>query len=153
MALQGTGIADLITTTLNNVEPMKFTDISTDLQRFIALPNLIKKHKVMFDTGADFRFDLMTNSNQNAKFVGLYNQDTVSVPDVMQQAIVVEKAQQQGSYDLAANLFLLGVAEAADYAIRGSVSLDLLHTFPRAGLIGEIQTFRDDAIATSSRGL
>lgn len=88
MALQGTGVADLITTTLNNVEPMKFTDITTDLQRFIALPNLIKKHKVMFDTGADFRFDLMTNSNPSARFVGLYAQDTVNVPDVMSQAVV-----------------------------------------------------------------
>lgn len=88
MALQGSGVADLVTTTLQNVEPLKFTDISTTYQRFSALPNLIKKHKVTFDTGVDFRFDLMTNYNNGFKAVGLYNKDTVSVPDVMQQATV-----------------------------------------------------------------
>lgn len=88
MALQGTGIADLITTTLNNVEPMKFTDLTSDLQRYVAFSNLIKKHKTVFDTGADFRFDLMVNVNGGARFVGLYAQDNVNVPDVMAQATV-----------------------------------------------------------------
>lgn len=88
MALQASGIADLVATTLQNVEPMKFTDIATTYQRFDALPNLIRKHKIVFDTGVDFRFDLMTNFNAGAKFVGPYNKDVISVPDVMQQATV-----------------------------------------------------------------
>lgn len=83
MALQTT--ADLLTTTLVNVEPLKFTDISTTYQRFAALPNLIRKHKIVFDTGYDFRWDLMAAYNAGAKYVGMFNKDTISTPDTMTQ--------------------------------------------------------------------
>ena len=88
MPLQSTGISDLITTTLNNVEPLKFTDISAPLQRYLVMSKLMKKNKTVFDSGVDFRFDLMTDDNGSARFTGLYAQDIVNVRDVMTQGIV-----------------------------------------------------------------
>lgn len=88
MAVVSTGIGDLVTTTLNNVQPLRFTDISQPLQRLIFLNQMTKKNKVIFDTGVDFRFDLMTDYNHGAKPQGLYYQIKIAVPDVMTQAII-----------------------------------------------------------------
>ncbi len=83
MALQASGIADLLTTTLEAVEKLKFTDISSDLQKYTAMSRMMKKKKTVFDAGADFGWDLMTNDNGSAAFKGLYAQDVVGVNDVM----------------------------------------------------------------------
>lgn len=88
MAVLSTGIGDLVTTALNNVEKLRFTDISQPLQKLLALNVMTKKNKVIFDSGVDFRFDLMTDYNHGAKSQGLYYQIKVGVPDVMQQAII-----------------------------------------------------------------
>lgn len=85
MALQATNIADLVATTINELNELKFTDISAPLQRYIAMSRLMKKHKVTFDAGPEVQWDLMTNDNGSAGFVGLYATDNVNVPDVMIQ--------------------------------------------------------------------
>jgi hypothetical protein len=85
MALQGTDIADLVATTINNFAPLQFTDLTSDLQRYIALSRLMKKNKVIFDTSPEYVWDLMIDDNGSAEFKGLYAQDVVGVPDVMIQ--------------------------------------------------------------------
>lgn len=86
--LQASGISDLLKTTLENVEKLKFTDITSSLQRYIAMSRLMKKNKVVFDAGVDFNFDLMTDDDGSAQFVGLRAQDTVNATDVMVRATV-----------------------------------------------------------------
>ena len=86
--IQASGISDLLKTTLENVEKMKFTDISGDLQRYIAMSRLMKRNKVMFDSGTDFNFDLMVDDSGSADFKGLYAQDTVNPTDVMARGTV-----------------------------------------------------------------
>ncbi len=88
MALQASGISDLLKTTLENVERLKFTDITSPLQRYLAMSRLMKKNKVVFDAGTDFNFDLMTDDNHSAEFKGLYAQDVIGVTDVMTRANV-----------------------------------------------------------------
>lgn len=88
MALQGTDIADLVATTINNFEPLKFTDITTDLQRHIVMKRLMKKNKVMFDTSPEWVWDLMVSGNGSAAFNGLYAQDNINAVDVMIQGKV-----------------------------------------------------------------
>lgn len=87
MALQATGIADLVATTINELNPLRFTDITSALQRHIVMKRLLKKNKVIF-TGQEFQWDIMTNNNGSAEWKGLYSQDNVNVPDVMTQAKV-----------------------------------------------------------------
>ena len=60
----------------------------------------------------------------------------------MEETVVIVKAEEKGADD-----FLTGrIAEASDYAIGGVGWFDLYHTFAVAGLVGEVELFRYDAI-------
>lgn len=81
--LQASGIADLVTTTLRDLGRLKFTDLMSDYQSTVALKRLMKKNKMTFDSGYEIAFNLITNHNNSARFVGLGAQDVVDVPSVM----------------------------------------------------------------------
>ena len=65
-------------------------------------------------------------------------------------AVIVIKAEEQGSDELAALRRLLAVTEAAHNAVGAAVIFDLLHAVAIARLIGEIEAFCDDAVASSA---
>ncbi len=81
--LQATGIADLVTTTLNELGELRFTDLMSDYQNTIALKRLMKKNKMTFDAGPEVSFNVITDHNDSAEFVGLYAVDNPSVNNVM----------------------------------------------------------------------
>ena len=81
--LQATGIADLVATTINELGELKFTDIMSDYQRTIAFKRVVKKNKTTFDAGPQVNFNLITDHNNSATFVGLYGQDNVNPNNVM----------------------------------------------------------------------
>ena len=83
MALQGTDIADIVTTTLNNLGKMKFTDVMSDYQNTIFLKRMVKKGKMTFDSGPECQFNLITDTNGSARAVGLYYQAQVNPTNVM----------------------------------------------------------------------
>lgn len=83
MALQAEQIADLVTSTLKELGRMKWSDISTDLQKHIALRRLLKKYKTQFDGGTAVQFSAMTGHNESARFVGLGATDIANIKDVM----------------------------------------------------------------------
>lgn len=82
-SLQGTEIADLVTTTLNNLGRMKFTDVMSDYQNTIFLRRMAKKNKMTFDGGPECQFNLITDDNGSARAVGLYYQSQVNPTNVM----------------------------------------------------------------------
>lgn len=83
MALQAANLADLVTTTLNELGRLKFTDIMSTYQRTVALKRLMKKAKITFDSGKEISFNLITDHSNSARYVGLYAQDVVDVTNVM----------------------------------------------------------------------
>jgi len=83
-AIQAADIADLVTGTLQDLGERKWTDLTTDLQNFFVLPQLIKKGAVMFRSGYGLRRNIMIDKNGNVSWVGLYNEDVVSQADYMQ---------------------------------------------------------------------
>ena len=83
MALQATDIADLVTTTLNDLGRLKFTDLMSDYQRTVALKRLIKKNKMTFDSGPEIAFNAITGDNGSARWVGMGASDVVDIPNVM----------------------------------------------------------------------
>ena len=87
-ALQASEIQDLVYNTLNELGRGKFTEITTDFQRHIAIPKLINKKKVQFDDGVEIQFNVMTNHNESAEMTGLFNVDNVNVNEVMTQGKV-----------------------------------------------------------------
>src|SRR5438105_3299819 len=88
MALQAGNIGDLVTTTLADLGRLKMTDIMSKYQRTIVLKRLVKKNKMTFDAGQSLQFNLITDTNGSARFVGLYAEDLVDVPNVMTTATV-----------------------------------------------------------------
>lgn len=88
MPLQADNIADLVTATLKDLGEMKITEIATDLQEHVAMRNLLKKNRVVLDSGYGIQWQIMVDQSNAASFVGLYGQDNVNVGDVLKQATV-----------------------------------------------------------------
>jgi hypothetical protein len=83
MALQASDIADLVVSTLKELGRLKWTDMTGDLQEYVAMPNILKKERVQFDDGYAIQFNLMTGTSGAAKNVGLFQTDDVNVGDTM----------------------------------------------------------------------
>lgn len=81
--LQATDIADLVTTTLNELGEMKFTDLMSDYRNTIALKRVFKAKKTTFDAGPEIQFNIITDHNDSADWKGLYESDNVNPNDVM----------------------------------------------------------------------
>jgi len=84
--LQADDLADLVAMTLNDMGPMKWTDISTDIQEHVALPRLMKKNRVGFRAGPQIEWNVQVTHSNAARNVGLYERDNVNVGDVMKKA-------------------------------------------------------------------
>ena len=83
MALEAADIADLVSSTLNDLGRMKLTDISGDLQEYVAFQEIFKKERVTFDSGKAISFNLIDDDNDQAAFTGLYQVDNYGVNDVL----------------------------------------------------------------------
>jgi hypothetical protein len=81
-------IQDLVLGTQRELGKLKWTDIATDLQEFIALPQVLQRSKVEFQSGQAIQFNVMTGTTGSAHHTGLFGIDTVNVTDVMQQGSV-----------------------------------------------------------------
>jgi len=81
--LQATEIADLVTTTLNELGELKFTDVMSDYQDTIFLKRLAKKNKMTFDAGPEVQWNLATDTNGSARGVGLYYTASVNPTNIM----------------------------------------------------------------------
>jgi hypothetical protein len=83
MSLQATDIADLVTTTLNELGELKFTDLMSDYQDTIFLKRLMKKNKMTFRAGPEVQFNAIVDTNGSARAVGLYYTANVNPTNVM----------------------------------------------------------------------
>ena len=69
---------------------------------------------------------------------------------MVEQAFGVIKSEKQGSDKLLSLLPILSVAETADDAVRASVALYFLHPVAGAGLIWQVDAFRNDAVVSTT---
>lgn len=82
-ALQADDIADLVIAADRNRGRMKWTDIASTLQEYVALPQLLDKNKVGFDSGRGMQWQVMVTLSNAAQNVGMYGVDSVNVSDVL----------------------------------------------------------------------
>ena len=87
-ALTAPQLSDLVQTTLRDLGEMRFTEISTNLQRHTAMRNLLRKNRVVFQSGYGLQWDVMVNQTGAAANVGLGASDNVNIVDTMTQATV-----------------------------------------------------------------
>lgn len=84
--LQAESLADLVATTLRDLGEMRFTEIATDLQDHVAMRTLLRRDRVVLESGTAVQWDVMTQHSGAARHIGLYATDNVNVGDVMIQA-------------------------------------------------------------------
>lgn len=84
--LQADDIADMIKTTQRDLGRMKWTDISYNLQEYVALPMILQREKVSFQSGYGIQWNVAVATSGAAKDTELYATDSVNVSDVMQNA-------------------------------------------------------------------
>ena len=86
MSLTASDLGDLILTTQKNLGELKYTDLSHDLQYYVALSKLFQESSVTFESGPSIQWNLMTSNSGAAKQTSLFAVDSVNVGDVMATA-------------------------------------------------------------------
>lgn len=82
--LFATGIADLLAVTLRDLGRMRFQQIAQDLQDYEVFTKWFRRDKVAFDEGIGIQRTLMAKfESSQAAFVGLEQEDSVNIPDVL----------------------------------------------------------------------
>lgn len=87
-SLQFSGIADVIAAGLAELGNGKWTDLTTDIQEFVAVTTLLKKNRVTIGSGHSIQWDLITDQNNSARFLGLFASDRVDVTNVLTQGSI-----------------------------------------------------------------
>ena len=88
MGYAAENLADLVTTTLRDLGRFKWTDISFDLQKYHALPSLLKKKRVPIESGVQIQWNVQVSDSGQAEHVKLFQVLGVNVEDVMVTANV-----------------------------------------------------------------
>lgn len=81
MGLTLSQLADLQVATLADLGRMKWTDISYELTEYVAMERLMRKNKVMFQSGDAINVNIIYSAAQSTKAVHLYEPDDVNFAD------------------------------------------------------------------------
>lgn len=88
MGLQVSDIADDVQAIQQDLGELKATDLMHDLQRFYAMPRILKKNRVHFTVGEQIRRNIVLNHGGNAQHTSLYAVDDTHRRDVLSYVLV-----------------------------------------------------------------
>jgi len=91
MELTDSQIKDLMLGTLNELGRGRFTQIAQELQEYEVMSNLLKKEKVIFDSGKGIQRTIMTKVGGTFRHVGLHSQDEVNIADLLDKISITWK--------------------------------------------------------------
>lgn len=83
MALTDSDIADMLISTLEDLGRLRFSLISTKLQRYEVMGRLLKQDSIQFDSGIGIQRNILIKEDGTARMVGLWESDVVNVPDLL----------------------------------------------------------------------
>jgi len=83
MSLSTSQIADLIEAARDDLGELKWTDLSAELQEYIAMPQILRKEKVKFESGTGIQRTLQLDHSGAARHVGFFEEDQVNTNDVI----------------------------------------------------------------------
>jgi len=81
-------LADLTELTLNQYKRDAWTELTSDLQEYVAMPLMLKKSNVEIATSHTFEWKVRTTTSGNARNVGMFSVDVTNVNDVMTNASI-----------------------------------------------------------------
>ena len=127
-------LVDLGITTLKQLGRGKWSDISTTLQKFVAMPQMMKKNKVVFDDGKSIQWNIQTGTSSAAKAIGMFNVDNYLVTDTMTTA-EVNWRHYTTNYEIARQ----------EVTMNGGASkiVDLYKTRRHAALVAQARLFEE----------
>ena len=88
MPLQYSGIDDAVIAAQRNLGRGKFTDAASDIQKYVAFKHLMRSAHVQTTEEYGQSWQVLTEDNDSAAWVGLYNSDDTNVNDGLQKATV-----------------------------------------------------------------
>jgi hypothetical protein len=114
--IQAENVLDFVADTLRDLGKPKFTDISSNLQRHVAMKNLMRKNRVQLESGTGIQFNVLVGQSNAARNVALAESDNVNLVDGMKQANTVWR-NSQTSYMLIGQLMAMNrePAKIVDY--------------------------------------
>lgn len=77
------GIADLVTTTLPDLDRLNWEQIAQELQEYVVMRHWLRNDHVEIEDGITIRKNLMNNTGDSAAFTGITDTDQVDIPTVM----------------------------------------------------------------------
>lgn len=92
--IQPENVLDFVADTLKDLGKPKFTDISSNLQRHTAMKNLLRKNRVVLESGQGIQFNVLVGQSNAARNVALAESDNVNQVDGMVQASTVWRNSQ-----------------------------------------------------------
>jgi hypothetical protein len=81
--MQASDIQDLVTTSLDQLGRLQWTDLSSDYQNTVALKRLFRKNKMQYGGGPNVRFNVQFDTNGSSRTVGLGFTAIVDIPNTM----------------------------------------------------------------------
>jgi len=79
-------IQDLVEGTLHKYGRRKWTDLTSDIQKFHFMPHILRKEKIKYAGGRGPSWNFMTEHSGAAHHTGLFAVDDVNIKDVMKKA-------------------------------------------------------------------
>ena len=94
-------LTDLLLDTLPDLDKGKVTNLTSDLQSYTALPQLLAKDRIKFKTGKSISVNIMTGGNGQFRFVGFGELDQYNDVSVLASgSIPWRRATSNYAYDL-----------------------------------------------------
>jgi hypothetical protein len=87
--IQAENVLDFVNDTLKDLGKPRFTDISSNLQRHTAMKNLLRKNRVILESGSGIQFNVLVAQSNAFRNVALAESDNVNLVDGMVQASTV----------------------------------------------------------------
>jgi hypothetical protein len=82
--LRDIDIADMVTTTLEDLGRGRFHQIAQELQEYLVLPRIMRKEKIRIQSsGIGVKETLMTSTGGTARWVGLLEEDALNINDLL----------------------------------------------------------------------
>lgn len=137
-SLVGTDLADLVSATLRELGRFKISQIAQQLTRYEVYTKWFKKDKLTFEDGIGIQRNLLSRLSNNAAHVGLLDEDTVNIVDVLDQ-LRVDWVQATTSY---------GIIREETLMNRGASRIvDLIKARRTAAMLDMIQELENKAWA------
>jgi hypothetical protein len=110
--LQAEAIADIVASTLRELNKGKLRQIAQTLQKYEVMKRWFRKDRIIVESGYGIQHSLMTKLDDNAAdHVGLFEEDNVNVVDHLENLTVDwVHARTQWAYDIRENSMNSGVA-------------------------------------------